>query len=202
MKKLLVILLVVGLFASAAQASLVFEFSESELLAFGELPAYTTGSYVAVTDFISTGATYTSPDTTALAGHVGYKLADVSTTGYIAIGNDSTINLSGFSDFDLLIYNDNNQSWKYKLFADDGTIYVESPSWTTITGFGNSAWLPSLDISGLTSVGTDVAGFLIASTIGQPDTMHTSIYIPAPGAILLGGIGVCLVGWLRRRRTL
>jgi hypothetical protein len=89
-----------------------------------------------------------------------------------------------------------------------GTAYlsVNDGAYGTGLTYGRDNWnnygysFPAEDLS---------EAYLIAQIFGQPGVPTSSVsfenvtaVIPAPGAILLGSIGVAFVGWLRRRKQL
>ncbi len=82
------------------------------------------------------------------------------------------------------------------LSEGSGSFYVYSSTNSNVTGAVALAsdWLSDFDFSG------DKANLLALQSMSYQDFVVE--VVPAPGAILLGGLGMGLVGWLRKRRGL
>lgn len=79
-------------------------------------------------------------------------------------------------------------------FAVDGAPFGYGEL-TNILG-GNSGWEPSRLLTGTLTSGELISNDFYIGTDGK------IVLIPAPGALVLGSIGLAFVGWLRRRRAL
>jgi hypothetical protein len=177
-------------------------------------------------DQFTLGGDYTvgawiNPDDTANAWKAimgTYSLQGVYNGGFmLVLGNGDDNELSfwangvwGHSGYE--IKEDGN--WKHVAYTTSsgsvGTFYVDGVSVATVAatavtnghdlhiGDGGELWAEQ-DCYGLID---EVAIYNRALTGDEIRDMHQSYVIPAPGAILLGSIGVGFVSWLRRRRTL
>lgn len=203
MKRMLLFLMVVGLFA--AQAS-----GDVYKLDYGTATQFTSGAILpgaGDTDTLTYGPLLTPPNpygVPIMSGDVGFQGGlldgaggDTAATVEIFVAGNAGLSGSGYDGITSYFQNDNDDVWSFELFYDDGG-GERSSGFVGLAPGGGSAWLTapaavagSLNLANITKMGFRVMGDFGAQ--GSSDTFHVSL-VPVPGAILLGVLGLSVAG--------
>lgn|GEM_PF-3433754 len=128
---------------------------------------------------------------------------DIYESEYIHTTRDATLQgIKDYGGFTLNVHNDDDDWWGYQLRVDyddqtsDFGDYVELEGRFVYDSRLLELILPDSEKEII------AAGLVITNIVSDSDVYHTSINVPAPGALILGTLGMCGVSFLRRRHKL